>query len=60
MNIIYNIAIGLGSLIIGYLIGSFPTAIVIGKVFFKQDPREFGSKNAGGQTLAACGERKPV
>ena len=48
MDIIYNIAIGLGSLIIGYLIGSFPTAIVIGKVFFKQDPREFGSKNAGG------------
>lgn len=48
MDIIYNIAIGFGALIIGYLIGSFPTAIVIGKVFFKQDPREFGSKNAGG------------
>ena len=48
MDIIYNIAIGLGSLIIGYLIGSFPTAIMIGKVFFKQDPRDFGSKNAGG------------
>ena len=48
MNIIYNIAIGLGSLIIGYLIGSFPTAIVIGRVFYKQDPRHYGSKNAGG------------
>jgi len=48
MDIIYNIAIGFASVIIGYLIGSFPTAIVIGKVFFKQDPREHGSKNAGG------------
>lgn len=48
MDIIYNIAIGFASLIIDYLIGSFPTAIVIGRVFFKQDPREFGSKNAGG------------
>ncbi|NCA97035.1 MAG: glycerol-3-phosphate 1-O-acyltransferase [Bacteroidia bacterium] len=48
MDIIYNIAIGFAALLIGYLIGSFPTAIVIGKVFFKQDPREYGSKNAGG------------
>ncbi|MDD3207068.1 MAG: glycerol-3-phosphate 1-O-acyltransferase PlsY [Bacilli bacterium] len=48
MDIIYNIVVGIGSLIIGYLIGSFPTAIVIGRVFFKQDPRNFGSKNAGG------------
>ncbi|MFA5421584.1 MAG: glycerol-3-phosphate 1-O-acyltransferase PlsY [Bacilli bacterium] len=48
MDIIYNIIVGLVALIIGYLIGSFPTAIVIGKVFYKQDPRDFGSKNAGG------------
>ncbi|MFA5480872.1 MAG: glycerol-3-phosphate 1-O-acyltransferase PlsY [Bacilli bacterium] len=48
MDIINNIAIALSSLVIGYLIGSFPTAIVIGKVFYKQDPREYGSKNAGG------------
>lgn len=35
-------------MLLAYLISSFPTAIFIGKVFFKQDPREFGSKNAGG------------
>lgn len=35
-------------MLLAYFISSFPTAIFIGKVFFKQDPREFGSKNAGG------------
>ena len=48
MDIIYNISAIIFCLILGYLLGSFPTAIVIGKVFFKQDPREYGSKNAGG------------
>lgn len=48
MDIIYNIIVAICSIIIGYLIGSFPTAIVIGKLVFKQDPRDFGSKNAGG------------
>jgi len=46
--ILYNITIAFVSLIIGYLLGSFPTAIVIGKLFFHQDPRDYGSKNAGG------------
>ncbi len=34
--------------IVGYLIGSIPFAIVIGKLFFNIDIREYGSKNAGG------------
>lgn len=34
--------------LIGYLFGSIPTSIVIGKIFFKKDIREYGSKNAGG------------
>lgn len=33
---------------IGYLLGSVSSAIIIGKVFFKVDIREYGSKNAGG------------
>ena len=48
MDIIYNIIVALSCLILGYIFGSIPTSIVIGKVFFHQDPREFGSKNAGG------------
>lgn len=34
--------------IIGYLLGSIPFALVIGKVFYKTDVRNYGSKNLGG------------
>ena len=34
--------------IIGYLFGSIPFALVIGKVFYKTDIREHGSGNLGG------------
>ena len=34
--------------IIGYLIGSIPFALVIGKVFYKTDIRQHGSGNLGG------------
>ncbi len=36
------------SSLIGYLIGSVPFALVIGKVFYKVDVREHGSGNLGG------------
>ena len=35
-------------MVIGYLIGSIPFALVIGKVFYKTDVREHGSHNLGG------------
>ncbi|MFO7729283.1 MAG: glycerol-3-phosphate 1-O-acyltransferase PlsY [Spirochaetia bacterium] len=35
-------------LILSYLLGSIPSSIIIGKIFFKKDIREFGSGNAGG------------
>jgi acyl phosphate:glycerol-3-phosphate acyltransferase len=34
--------------VVSYLVGSFPTSIVIGKLFFGKDPRAAGSGNAGG------------
>lgn len=43
-----EILIAIICVIIGYLCGSFPTAVVIGKVFFGVDVREKGSHNAGG------------
>ena len=46
--ILYNILAGFICVIIGYLFGSIPFSIIIGKVFFKKDPRDYGSKNAGG------------
>ena len=35
-------------ILLGYLIGSVPFALVIGKVFYNIDVREHGSKNLGG------------
>ena len=36
------------SIILGYLLGSIPFALVIGKVFYKTDIRQSGSGNLGG------------
>lgn len=38
----------LASVLIGYFLGSIPFALVIGKVFFKKDIRNYGSGNLGG------------
>ena len=35
-------------LLFSYLMGSIPFSLIIGKVFFKKDVREYGSKNLGG------------
>ncbi|MBP3852153.1 MAG: glycerol-3-phosphate acyltransferase, partial [Erysipelotrichaceae bacterium] len=35
-------------LVLGYILGSIPFALVIGKVFFKTDVRQYGSGNLGG------------
>jgi len=44
LNIVYLLI----SIIIGYLFGSIPFALIVGKSFFNKDIREFGSKNLGG------------
>lgn len=44
MNILWFILACLG----GYLLGSIPFALVIGKVFYKMDLRQYGSGNPGG------------
>jgi acyl phosphate:glycerol-3-phosphate acyltransferase len=36
-----------GLLLTAYLIGSFPTALIVGKLFFHVDIRDYGSKNPG-------------
>ena len=37
------------SIIIGYLLGSFPTAFLISKIFYKKDIRKIGDGNPGAQ-----------
>ena len=58
MNILINILAVLFCLIIGYLFGSIPTAVWVGKIFFHQDPRELGSKNAGGSNAGRLWGKK--
>ena len=38
----------LSVLVLSYLVGSFPSSIVLGKLFFRKDIRDHGSGNAGG------------
>ena len=49
--ILYNIAINMASLIVGYLFGSIPFGIIIGKGLFHRDPRNEGSHNSGGTNV---------
>lgn len=49
--ILYNILIAILVILVGYLFGSIPNGIWIGKVFFHKDPRQFGSGNSGGTNV---------
>ncbi len=43
-----NLLVALLSLIYGYFFGSVPNGVLIGRIFFKKDPRDYGSHNSGG------------
>ena len=47
MNILVNILVAIACAIIGYLLGSANISIPLGKMIFKQDPRDYGSHNCG-------------
>jgi len=49
--ILYNILVAILLIIIGYVFGSIPNGIWIGKLFFHKDPRDFGSGNSGGTNV---------
>lgn len=46
--ILLNVLLILAFALVGYLLGGIPTGVIIGKVFYHKDPREFGSHNSGG------------
>ncbi len=58
MQIFWTILTILGALLVGYLIGSIPTSVIIGKVFFNKDVRDYGSHNAGGTNAGRVFGRK--
>lgn len=47
--------------VIAYLLGSVPTSVWIGRLFFKKDPRNYGSGNAGAtNTLRVFGYKTAI
>ena len=46
------------SILLGYLLGAIPNSVIIGKLFFNKDPRDFGSHNAGGTNAGRVLGRK--
>ena len=40
-----------GAVVLAYLVGSIPSGLIIGKVFFKKDIRELGSRNIGATNI---------
>jgi acyl phosphate:glycerol-3-phosphate acyltransferase len=46
-----------GALILAYLIGSIPFAVVVSKIFGLQDPRQFGSGNPGATNVLRSGNK---
>ena len=49
--IFYNILVAILVILVGYIFGSIPNGIWIGKVVFHKDPRDFGSGNSGGTNV---------
>lgn len=47
-------------ILLGYLYGSIPFALVIGKVFYNTDVRESGSGNLGGTNAGRVLGKKQV
>ncbi|MGZ3863791.1 MAG: glycerol-3-phosphate 1-O-acyltransferase PlsY [Bacteroidia bacterium] len=48
-------------ILLAYLLGSIPTSVWIGKIFFKIDVREFGSGNAGAtNTIRVLGKKAGI
>lgn len=43
-----NVAVALALILFGYVMGSIPSGVIIGRLFFKKDPRDYGSHNSGG------------
>ena len=50
-------AVALGVLLLAYLLGSIPFAVVISRVFGLPDPRSFGSGNPGATNVLRSGNR---
>ena len=46
-----NVLTAIACIVGGYLLGSIPNGVIIGKVFFHKDPRDYYSHNSGGTNV---------
>lgn len=51
MTLFFQLLIAISAVVIAYLLGSVSTSIIVGRLFFHKDVREYGSKNAGGTNV---------
>ncbi len=51
METLYTVLLALGVTIVGYLVGSIPTSIIVARCYGVKDIREHGSHNAGGTNV---------
>jgi acyl phosphate:glycerol-3-phosphate acyltransferase len=58
MELFYKFGVIILAILVGYFIGSIPTSVIIGKVFFNKDVRQYGSHNAGGTNAGRVFGRK--
>ena len=47
-DVIWNVVVVVCVCLYGFLLGSIPNGVIIGKIFFGDDPRNYGSHNSGG------------
>lgn len=47
-ELLMNVLLALAIAVFAFLVGGFPTAVVLGKVFYHKNPIDYGSHNSGG------------
>lgn len=58
MDIALSAAISAGLILLSYLLGSIPFAVVVSRLMGLQDPRSFGSGNPGATNVLRTGNKK--
>ncbi|MFT0851328.1 glycerol-3-phosphate 1-O-acyltransferase PlsY [Achromobacter sp. F4_2707] len=58
MDVVLPAVVSLGLILLSYLLGSIPFAVVISRLMGLQDPRSFGSGNPGATNVLRTGNKK--
>lgn len=58
MDVALSAAVSIGLILLSYLLGSIPFAVVVSRLMGLQDPRSFGSGNPGATNVLRTGNKK--